>query len=68
MHNDSLFKFIKKKFEEEGQCTWCENLKCGGSFEDMSGCSKFNEYWNKMIQPLSFDKTELDKCFEEYNE
>ena len=49
MHNDSLFEFVKKQFEKDGGCGSCNSRYCDGSFEWMSACQKFNEYWNKIF-------------------
>lgn len=51
MHNDSLFEFVKKKFEKEGGCGGCNSRYCDGSFEWMSACQKFKEYFEKTTHP-----------------
>lgn len=69
MHNDKLFEFIKEKFEKDGGCNGCNSRYCDGSFEWMSACQKFNEYFKKeTYQSVSDeDKKLLDKIYEEWN-
>lgn len=66
MHNDRLFEYVKKKFEEEGECEGCGSQRCDGSFEWMSACPKFQSFFYATIHPpIIFDDKKLKRLFED---
>ena len=67
MHNDKLFEYVKKKFENENGCDSCNNRHCDGSFDWMSACQKFNEYFEKVTHPEVIDDEKLKKLMEDIN-
>ena len=66
MKNDGLFKFVKKKFEEEDNCEGCSSQRCDGSYEWMSGCPKFQAFFNTTIHPpIVIDEEKINRLMKD---